>query len=77
MKMKMTNESKLLFATEILKAKAKGMTHFAKACGCPTMKFGKSIEEAERKAIAADRSMFRDCHPGMKYFPPSVQSGEI
>ena len=52
----MTQESKELFAAEIGRATKRGMTHFAKPCGMPTMHFGKSLEEAEAKARKAAAS---------------------
>lgn len=57
--MKMAKVAQVMFAKEIARAKAKGHTHFAKAVGYPTMRFGSSLERAEKKATADGRRMAR------------------
>ena len=71
----MSKESAVLFAKEIARAKAQGMTHFAKAVCSPAMRFGASLEEAEKKASKDARAMARAA--GCPTMPPSVQSGEL
>lgn len=73
--MKMSKEAAELFAKEIARAKARGMTHFAKAVCCPAMRFGATLEEAEKKAAKDARAMARAA--GCPMMPPSVQSGEL
>ncbi len=71
----MSKESAEMFAKEIARAKARGMTHFAKAVCSPDMRFGTSLEEAEKKASKDARAMARAA--GCPTMPPSVQSGEL
>ena len=73
--MKMSKESAEMFAREIAWAKARGMTHFAKAVCSPAMRFGATPEEAEKKAAKDARAMARAV--GCPTMPPSVQSGEL
>ena len=73
--MKMNKATANMFAKEIEKAKARGMTHFAKAVCCPAMRFGASLEAAEGKAKKDARAMAR--RAGCPTMPPSVQSGEL
>jgi len=73
--MKMSKKAADMFAKEIARAKARGMTHFAKAVGCPTMRFGASAEEAEKKATKDARAMARAA--GCPTMPPSVEFGEL
>jgi len=64
-----------MFAKEIARAKARGMTHWAKAVCCPAMRFGASLEAAEGKAAKDARALAR--RAGCPTMPPSVQSGEL
>jgi hypothetical protein len=73
--MKMSKESAEMFAKEIARAKARGMTHFAKAVCSPAMRFGATLEEAEKKAAKDALAMARAA--GCPTMPPSVQSGEL
>ena len=73
--MKMSKEAAKMFATEIARAKARGRTHFAKAVGSPTMRFGMTLEDAEKKAAKDARRIAR--RAGCPTMPPSVQSGEL
>jgi hypothetical protein len=73
--MKLSKESTEMFGKEIARAKARGMTHFAKAVCSPAMRFGASLEAAERKAEKDARAMARAA--GCPTMPPSVQSGEL
>ena len=73
--MKMSKESAAMFAGEISRAKARGMTHFAKAVCCPAMRFAATLEEAEKKAAKDARAMARAA--GCPAMPPSVQSGAL
>lgn len=73
--MRLSKESAELFAKPIARAKARGMTHFAKAVCCPAMRFGATLEEAERKAARDARALARAA--GCPANPPWVQSGEL
>jgi hypothetical protein len=73
--MKMSKESAELFASEIARAKKRGMTHFAKSFCCPTIRFGMTLEEAQKKAKKDARKLAREA--GCPKMPPSVQSGEL
>ena len=73
--MKMSEEAAEMFGKEIDRAKARGMTHFAKAVCSPTMRFGATREAAEKKAAKDARAMARAA--GCPTMPPSVQSGEL
>ncbi len=74
--MRMSRQSEEMFGPAIARAKSRGMTHFAKVIGYPFMRFGASIEQAEKKAHAAARRIYCVSHPGKRY-ACSVQSGEI
>jgi len=71
----MSKEAAEMFAKEIARSKARGMTHFAKAIGSPAMRFGATLEEAEKKAAKDARAIARAA--GCPTMPPSVQSGEL
>lgn len=73
--MKMSKESAELFATEIARAKARSQTHFAKATGCPALRFGKTPEAAWKKAARDARAIARAA--GCPAMPPSVQAWEL
>jgi Fe-S cluster assembly iron-binding protein IscA len=73
--MKLSKEAAELFAKEIARAKARGMTHFAKSAGCPAMRFGATLEDAKQKAAKDARAIARAA--GCPTMPPSVQSGEL
>ena len=64
-----------MFEPEIARAKARGMTHFAKAVGSPTMRFGMTLEDASKKAAKDARRIAR--RAGCPTMPSSVQSGEL
>lgn len=73
--MKMSKETAELFGKEISRAKARGMTHFAKAVCSPAMRFGATQEEAAKKAAKDARAMARAA--GYPTMPPSVQAGKL
>ena len=73
--MKMSKEAAEMFGKEISRAKARGMTHFAKAVCSPAMRFGATLEEAEKKAAKDARAMARAA--GCPAMPPSIQSGAL
>ena len=74
-KMKMSKEAERMWAKEIARANGRGMTHFAKAMGCPTMRFGATLEEAEKKAAKDSRAMARKA--GCPTMPPNIEGGEL
>jgi hypothetical protein len=66
---------KALFATDIAKAQAAGMTHWAKATCCPVMRFGRTLAAAQAKARRDAKRLMEDVQAqGM---PPSVASGAL
>jgi len=73
--MKMSTEAEELFAKQIARAKARGLTHFAKAVGSGDMRFGATQEEAEKRAAKDAREIARAA--GCPTMPPSVQFGEL
>lgn len=73
--MKMSKEAAEFFAQEIGRAKARGMTHFAKAVCSAAMRFGATLEEAEKKASKDARRLARAA--GCPTMPPDVQSEEL
>jgi len=75
MKMKISKEAADMFATEIARAKARGMKYFAKSVCSPTMRFGATLGEAEKKAAKDARDIARAA--GCPTMPPSVESGEL
>lgn len=68
-------ESAKLFASEIARARSRGMRYFAKSYGCPSMRFGASIEEAEARAAKDARAVARA--NGCPGAPPAIRSGEL
>ena len=73
--MKLSAETEKLFAKDIARAKARGMAYWAKSVCCPTMRFGFSLEEAERKACRDARRLAREA--GCPDNPPRVQSAKL
>ena len=73
--MKLSQEAPGLFAAEISKAQAKGLTHFAKPVGLPHMRFATSEVEAVRLATNAAKKAMREAKASGPL--PTIQSGEI
>jgi len=73
--MRLSTYSAKLFEKAIARAKRRGMTHYAKAVCSPTMRFGATLEEAERKAGRDARAMARAA--GCPAMCPRVQSGDL
>jgi len=73
--MKMNKESRELFASQIAKASAKGLIHFAKPAGLACIRFAASEAEAIRLATNAARKSMRESKTNGQL--PSIQSGEI
>jgi hypothetical protein len=73
--MKMSRQAEMLFAKEIARAKARGMTHCAKAIGSHTMRFGATLEDAKQKAAKDARALARAA--GCPKSPPIVESVEL
>ena len=74
-KMKMSKEAADMFGKEICRAKARGTPYFAKVVGSPSMFFGATLKEAEKKAAKRARAMARSA--GCPDMPPLIKSGEI
>lgn len=73
--MKLSQEARELFASEISKAQAKGLTHFAKPVGLPHMRFATSEAEAVRLATNAAKKAMREAKASGTI--PAIQSGEL
>jgi hypothetical protein len=73
--MKISQGAAFLFAPEISRAKKRGMTHYAKAVGCPAIRFGITQEKAKEKAKRDARRLAREW--GCPTIPPEVESGEL
>ena len=73
--MELSPDARKLFAPEILKAQAKGLTHFAKPVGLPHIRFAASEAEAVRLATNAARKAMREAKASGPI--PAIQSGEI
>lgn len=73
--MKLSPEGRELFASEISKAQAKGLTHWAKPVGLPHMRFASSEAEAVRLATNAAKKFMRGARASGPI--PEIQSGKI
>jgi len=73
--MQLTPESRELFAPQIQRAMAKGLTHYAKPVGLPCIRFAASEQEAIRLATNAAKKVMQARKANGQ--PPSIQSGKI